>query len=250
MASRGSPQTRQSSGKTREKRAREVVRTTKGPIFAIAARLLLEKTHLRRIPIVAENRAGRSLSGKSGKSGKSMPAGSEPVSLTHQPRSPKPEMAAVQYSAELPYARSPCDYSDAGRRPAGGAGDTGPGCPGLHHSALQGPAEEGREPAVLGDTRAGRAAVKSKLESLREELGIATHEVNPAGTSLECSGCGFIDKRNRRGPRFTCGFCGRSLGSDTNAARVISRRRSSGAADCGVGPRKVLQRADRRFETA
>ena len=99
-------------------------------------------------------------------------------------------------------------------------------------------------------TRAGRAAVRSKLQSLREELGIATHEVNPAGTSLECSGCGFIDKRNRRGPRFTCGFCGRSLGSDTNAARVISRRRSSGAADCGVGPRKVLQRADRRFEAA
>jgi hypothetical protein len=41
------PQTRQSSGNRREKRAREVDRTAEDPRFAIAVRLLLEKTHLR-----------------------------------------------------------------------------------------------------------------------------------------------------------------------------------------------------------
>ena len=44
---------RQLSGKTREKKAREVVRTAEGPNFATAARLLLEKTHLRRNSIIA-----------------------------------------------------------------------------------------------------------------------------------------------------------------------------------------------------
>src|SRR5262249_10144630 len=47
ISSRGKPQRRQSSGKNREKKARKVARTTEGPEFAIAARLLLEKTHLR-----------------------------------------------------------------------------------------------------------------------------------------------------------------------------------------------------------
>jgi hypothetical protein len=38
---------RHSSGKKREKKAREADLTAEGPNFAIAVRLLLEKTHLR-----------------------------------------------------------------------------------------------------------------------------------------------------------------------------------------------------------
>ncbi|EQD41076.1 protein containing Transposase, IS605 OrfB, partial [mine drainage metagenome] len=48
-------------------------------------------------------------------------------------------------------------------------------------------------------TRAGRAAIKEKLASISETLGIAVYEVNPAHTSRECSGCGFADKHNRQG---------------------------------------------------
>ena len=47
ISRRGWAQMRQSSGKKREKRAREAVRTTEGPTLATAARLLLEKTHPR-----------------------------------------------------------------------------------------------------------------------------------------------------------------------------------------------------------
>ena len=54
---RGSPQTRQSSGKRREKRAREADLTAGKPNVAIAARLLLEKTHLHQSYIVPESEA-------------------------------------------------------------------------------------------------------------------------------------------------------------------------------------------------
>ena len=47
VPARGRPQTRQSPGKKREKRAWETSRTTERPWLATAARLLLEKTHLR-----------------------------------------------------------------------------------------------------------------------------------------------------------------------------------------------------------
>ncbi len=77
-------------------------------------------------------------------------------------------------------------------------------------------------------TRAGRAAVKEKLKSMSETQGIEIHEVNPANTSRECSGCGFVSKLNRKGPHFVCGFCHKRLNADTNGSRTISLRRSQG----------------------
>ncbi|MHB8312126.1 MAG: zinc ribbon domain-containing protein [Candidatus Dormibacteria bacterium] len=97
-------------------------------------------------------------------------------------------------------------------------------------------------------TRAGRAAVNEKLAAIQETLGIAVHEVNPAWTSRECSGCGYADERNRKGRHFRCRFCHKCLDADTNGSRVVSRRRSAGAADLGVGRRTVLQHLDARFE--
>lgn len=97
-------------------------------------------------------------------------------------------------------------------------------------------------------TRAGRAAIKEKLASITETLGIAVHEVNPAHTSRECSGCGFVDENNRKGLRFVCGFCHKRLNADTNGSRVISRRRSQGVCDLGLGRKTVLQHIDQRFE--
>jgi putative transposase len=97
-------------------------------------------------------------------------------------------------------------------------------------------------------TRAGRAAIKEKLASISETLGIAVYEVNPAHTSRECSGCGFADKHNRKGLHFVCGFCHKRLNADTNGSRVISLRRSQGVSDLGLGRKMVLRRIDERFE--
>ncbi len=96
--------------------------------------------------------------------------------------------------------------------------------------------------------RAGRAAIKEKMQSILETLGIAAHEVNPAHTSRECSGCGFADKHNRKGSHFVCGFCHKRLNADTNGSRVISRRRSVGVPDLGTSRRTVLRHIDARFE--
>ncbi|MHB8345557.1 MAG: zinc ribbon domain-containing protein [Ferrimicrobium sp.] len=97
-------------------------------------------------------------------------------------------------------------------------------------------------------TRAGRAAIKQKLASITETLGITVCEVNPAHTSRECSGCGFADKHNRKGAYFVCGFCHKRLNADTNGSRVISLRRSAGVPNLGISKKTVLQRIDKAFE--
>ena len=76
-------------------------------------------------------------------------------------------------------------------------------------------------------TRAGRAAVKAKLEAVHETLGITITVVPAAHTSRECSGCGFVAATNRtsRG-RFECGFCGKKRHADVNAGCTIRSRRS------------------------
>jgi putative transposase len=76
-------------------------------------------------------------------------------------------------------------------------------------------------------TRCGMGAMKKKLQSLHETLGITITYVPAAYTSQECSGCGFVNKTNRRGQaRFVCGFCGKKLNADINASYTIRSRRS------------------------
>lgn len=76
-------------------------------------------------------------------------------------------------------------------------------------------------------SRAGRNAFKNKLGSLEEEYGIEVTEVNPAYTSQTCTGCGYVDKRNRVNQEtFSCVFCGKTRHADVNAARNILHRRS------------------------
>ena len=98
-------------------------------------------------------------------------------------------------------------------------------------------------------SRAGRGAISDKLAAIAQTRGITTTAVNPAHTSRECSGCGYIDPANRQGPHFQCRFCHKRLNADTNGARVISGRRSAGAADITSSRKTVLHRADTRFET-
>lgn len=86
-------------------------------------------------------------------------------------------------------------------------------------------------------TRAGRAAVGTKLTRLRETHGITTTEVPAAYSSQQCSGCDYIHKTNRKSQaRFACGFCGKKLHADVNSARALAKRRSLSIPE-GTGPR-------------
>jgi putative transposase len=85
-------------------------------------------------------------------------------------------------------------------------------------------------------TRTGRKVLQARLKALTAKHGIAVTEVPSPWTSCECSGCGYTARTNRKGPRFRCGFCGRSLHADVNAARVVLSRRSRQTPD-HTGPR-------------
>lgn len=76
-------------------------------------------------------------------------------------------------------------------------------------------------------SRAGRSAFKQKLADLTESHGIEVHSVNPAYTSKQCSGCGLVADKQRKGSSFQCLHCGKQMHSDVNAARNILGRRSA-----------------------
>jgi len=97
-------------------------------------------------------------------------------------------------------------------------------------------------------SRAGRAAIQSKLASIAETHGVTTHKINPAYTSQQCSGCGFTDKTNRNDLYFKCRFCGKRLNAETSGSRVLTVRRSLGQSDLYVSRQAILQRLDSEFE--
>jgi putative transposase len=74
----------------------------------------------------------------------------------------------------------------------------------------------------------GRAILQRKLRDLEERYGITSEEVNPAYSSQTCSNpkCEYVDRRNRRGERFSCLMCGKVLHADVNAPRTLRTRRS------------------------
>lgn len=76
-------------------------------------------------------------------------------------------------------------------------------------------------------SRAGRSVFKQKLADLTESHGITVHKVNPAYTSKQCSGCGLVADKQRKGSSFQCFHCGKRMHSDVNAARNIISRRSA-----------------------
>lgn len=76
-------------------------------------------------------------------------------------------------------------------------------------------------------SRAGRSVFKQKLADLTENYGIEVHRVNPAFTSKQCSGCGLVADKQRKGSSFQCIHCGKTLHADVNAARNIIGRRSA-----------------------
>ena len=80
-------------------------------------------------------------------------------------------------------------------------------------------------------TNCGRGAVARKLADLNERYGIEIHEVEPAYTSKTCSGCGYVDARQRSGEKFHCRHCGRKLHADVNGARNIAKAVTGQSAD-------------------
>ena len=75
-------------------------------------------------------------------------------------------------------------------------------------------------------TNAGRRIIGEKLTDLHEQYGIEIEYVNPAFSSQTCSACDYVDKKNRTGEQFSCGWCGRTMHADVNASRNLRARRS------------------------
>ena len=79
---------------------------------------------------------------------------------------------------------------------------------------------------------ASMGALIGKLRYKAGVSGVEFVEVNPRGTSQECSGCGVVVKKGRR-EGHNCPECGLKLDRDVNAARNILQRalqRKEGAA--------------------
>ena len=62
-----------------------------------------------------------------------------------------------------------------------------------------------------------------KLERLCEENRVLFTKINPSYTSQQCSGCGTIDKANRKGELYQCS-CGNVMDADYNASINILHR--------------------------
>lgn len=63
-----------------------------------------------------------------------------------------------------------------------------------------------------------------QLQYKAEWAGKATWAVDPKYTSQTCSGCGVVDKSQRKKRRYDCRRCGLSIDADHNAAINILRR--------------------------
>ncbi|MGW4353451.1 zinc ribbon domain-containing protein [Nocardia sp. NPDC004582] len=90
--------------------------------------------------------------------------------------------------------------------------------------------------------------MSAKFTSLTATRGITVTTVNSTHTSRGCSGCGYVDKKNRISQkRFSCRFCGKKLLADINAARnVLGRSQTHGGLrDCTK--EQVLAEMDRSF---
>jgi len=69
------------------------------------------------------------------------------------------------------------------------------------------------------------AYVLERLQRLSEENRVSFRSVNPRYTSVQCSSCNYIDKKNRQSQeRFYCQSCGYSDNADINASKNILSR--------------------------
>ena len=87
----------------------------------------------------------------------------------------------------------------------------------------------------------GLGIINTKLQSLKESLGIKITKVNPAYTSQECSVCSYVDKRNRNNEKFCCKACGNKMHADINSTKNIFRRSKDKRIDKFTNKNKIIQ---------
>jgi len=91
-------------------------------------------------------------------------------------------------------------------------------------------------------SRFGKRIVREKLKSLQELYGIEVIETNPAYSSQECSGCGYVDKKNRKSTQeFECQACGKRVNAQVNSAQNLLRRRSVEGITIRTPKKQVLE---------
>ena len=76
--------------------------------------------------------------------------------------------------------------------------------------------------------RMGTGIFQKTLDMKSEEQGFRLVQVNPAYTSQECTSCGFIARKNRKGNDFRCVCCGKQAHADAQAARTLVKRFHTG----------------------
>jgi putative transposase len=97
--------------------------------------------------------------------------------------------------------------------------------------------------------RIGLGQVYKKLDMLAQETGVKIVKVPAPYTSQGCSGCDYVDDRNRKGSRFSCRFCGKKNDAGVNASRKVKSRRSWQKTTLHASRVKVLALCDDTFKT-
>ena len=90
---------------------------------------------------------------------------------------------------------------------------------------------------------AGWSAFVSTLKHKAESAGVEVVEVDPKGTSQQCSGCGVMVPKELWVRTHCCGQCGLVLHRDENAAKNIFARAPSPDGACGLRLRSMPQEA-------
>lgn len=94
----------------------------------------------------------------------------------------------------------------------------------------------------------GRTVFRDALAAKAEQFDVKLTEVNAAYTSQTCAGCGYVDKKNRSGERFTCRHCRHTAQADVNAAiNILHRRSVAGLASRWVSQSTILESLVRQF---
>lgn len=82
----------------------------------------------------------------------------------------------------------------------------------------------------------------NRIQFTTEDNRVALRRVNPAYTSQRCSACGHTERGNRNGEVFLCLKCGHGENADTNAAKNIEFRWTSGPYGAASKPEKCVDK--------
>jgi len=83
---------------------------------------------------------------------------------------------------------------------------------------------------------------RQRLEMTCQERNVSFRTVSPYQTSITCSSCGHIDRKNRQGEVFRCLTCGHEDNADVQASRNILTRFLTGPYGAGCKPLIVSQK--------